>query len=238
MDDLQHWLLTEDGTLGHWTPLVMFGLLMCSGIGIPVSEDVVNIPAGVLAGKGLYSVWVILIAAYLGVIGGDALWFFLMGRFGTRLLQRRWFKRMVHPRRLLQVKYQFETRGPWVLVAARFIPGTRSPVITAAGLLHMPWRSFLLVQCVCVAITVPLQVGLGFLIGRQLGGEDLARSAGLVASVIAGVLLISIAIPMVIQFMQRAKVPPRARAAWLRRYRPGRPAPRLAAANAVGSAGT
>jgi membrane protein DedA with SNARE-associated domain len=219
LEDLQAWLTEHGASLGAWSPFLVFGLLLLSGFGIPVSEDVVNLPAGILVGQGSWPLVPILIACYLGVIGGDAIWFFNLRTFGTPLLHRRWFKRFVHPKRLLQVKHQIDRRGAWVLVAARFIPGMRSPVLTASALLHMPWRHFFLVEFLCVLITVPMQVGAGYLIGRHLGSDDLARTATLVVAVIAGVLVVSALVPLGIQAWRRKHPLPRARASWLRRYR-------------------
>lgn len=230
-DDLQVWLTENGAALGAWSPAIVFGLLLLSGFGIPVSEDVVNLPAGILIGKGAWPLVPILITCYVGVIAGDVIWFFNLRTFGTPLLHRRWFKRFVHPKRLLQVKHQIDRRGPWVLVAARFIPGARSPVLTAAALLHMPWRSFLLVEFICCLFTVPMQVGAGYLIGRHLASDDLAGTAALVVGVIFGVMLVSIAVPAALQAWQGKHPPPRAKSSWLRRYRSRKPQ-RLAPPNA------
>ena len=223
MEELQAWLTTNGTALGAWSPLIVFGLLLLSGFGIPVSEDVVNLPAGILVGQGAWPAVPILISCYLGVIAGDALWFFNLRTFGTPLLHRRWFKRFVHPKRLLQVKHQIDRRGPWVLVAARFIPGARSPVLTASALLHMPWKSFLLVEFICCLFTVPMQVGVGYLIGRHLGSDDLAGTVALVVGVIVGIMLFSVATPAALQAWQSKHPLPRAKSEWLRRYRSRKP---------------
>ncbi len=220
MEDLQVWLTEHGASLGAWAPWLVVGLLLLSGFGIPVSEDVVNLPAGILVGQGSWPLVPILIACYVGVIAGDLIWFFNLRTFGTPLLHRRWFKRFVHPKRLLQVKHQIDRRGAWVLVAARFMPGMRSPVLTAAALLHMPWRHFLLVEFTCCLITVPLQVGAGYLIGRQLGSDNLANTLLLLVGVVVAVLAISAAVPVALQAWRRRHPLPRARAAWLRNYRP------------------
>lgn len=225
VEDL-HSLISEHGaTFGPWAPWIVLGLLLLAGVGIPLSEDVVNIPAGVLIGEGIWPLGPVLLAAYVGVIAGDVLWVALLRRFGTPLMHRRWFKRFVHPRRLLQVKHQIERRGGVVLAAARFIPGTRAPVITAAGLMHMPWRTFLTVECLCCLVTVPVQVGIGVLIGRQLTGHDAARSIAVLLAVVAAVMLTSAMIPAIIHHFQSKRSVPRAPAAWLREFRSpsGRP---------------
>jgi membrane protein DedA with SNARE-associated domain len=219
VEDLQAWLTEHGASLGQWAPWLIVGLLLLSGFGIPVSEDVVNVPAGILIGQGSWPLVPILIACYVGVIAGDLIWFFNLRTFGTPLLHRRWFKRFVHPRRLLQVKEQIDRRGAWVLVAARFIPGMRSPVLTAAALLHMPWRHFLIVQFTCCAATVPMQIGAGYLIGRHLGSDDLARTLLLLVGVVVAVLAISAAVPLAVQAWRRRHPLPRARVAWLRNHR-------------------
>ena len=120
--------------LSEYGWLAMIMLLLASGVGIPIGEELVNVPAGIFVGQGEMPMLSTFLAAYAGVLGGDFLWFWLCGRYGRRLLGYRWFRRMVHPRRVLQVKHQFDRKGGWVLLIARFIPGTRSPALTIAAL--------------------------------------------------------------------------------------------------------
>lgn len=105
--------------LGDYGWLAMIALLLASGIGIPIGEELVNVPAGVFVGNGEMAVIPTFIAAYVGVLGGDFLWFSICRFFGRGLLKRRWFRRFVHPRRLLQAKHQFDRRGAGVLVLAQ-----------------------------------------------------------------------------------------------------------------------
>lgn len=206
-------------------PLAVFLLLMLSGIGIPLSEDLVVIPAGLFVGNGELPLWPTLLAAYCGVVGSDLLWFLICHRYGSHLLHRRWFKRLVHPRRLLEAKYQIERHGAWVIVMARFIPASRTPTITISGLLHLPLWRFALATAACVLVTAPLQLGLGFLIARGLGTQ---KTADLVAYVLAAVALVTAVVLARRWWLQQRRATahrmPRARAVWLRRFRlPGLP---------------
>ena len=45
--------------LGSYGPFAVFLLLMLTGIGIPLGEDVVIIPAGILAGAGTLDPWLL-----------------------------------------------------------------------------------------------------------------------------------------------------------------------------------
>lgn len=205
--------------LGQYGWLAMIVLLLASGVGIPIGEELVNVPAGIFVGKGEMPVWSTFLAAYVGVLGGDFLWFWICARFGRRLLGVRWFRRIVHPRRVLQVKHQFDRRGAWVLLIARFIPGTRSPALTIAALMHMPLRKFIPVELVCCAITTPLQVGIGILIGRELAGQSLQTTIFTALGVIASIVALTALFNWWISSRRKGGPSPRAPIAWLRNHR-------------------
>jgi len=214
---MQAWIAENLHTFGPWA---VFFLLMLSGIGVPLGADVIVIPAGILVCRGDLPLWETLIAAYVGVCAADTLWFLVITRYGAPLLHRRWFKRMVHPRRLLEAKHQMEQRGTWVVVCARFIPGSRTSVITVAGLLHLkPWK-FISATCACVAITAPMQIGFGWLIARGFRSDD---DAELVQWIIGAIVLAAVLV-FVYRMWRRHRVsdasrPPRARVRWLKRFR-------------------
>ncbi len=206
--------------LGTYGWIAMIVLLLASGVGIPIGEEVVNVPAGIFVGRGEMEPTSTFVAAYLGVLGGDFLWFWICSRFGTRLLHYRGFRRFVHPRRLLQAKHQFDRRGASVLMIARFIPGTRSPALTIAALMHMPWRKFIAVELVCCALTTPLQVGLGILIGRGLAGQSLPTVVFSALGIVAGIIALTALVNWWVASRRKDSGPaPRARIAWLRRAR-------------------
>lgn len=201
-------------------PLAIFVVLVLSGVGLHLSEDFILIPAGFFAATtDRLPLWETLLAAYFGLIIGDMLWVTLCRRFGTRLVHTRWFKRIVHPRRLLEAKHQMEQRGVVALVLARFIPGTRTPVITMAGILHMPWWKFLLVELVTAAVTVPLQTGIGYLVGKGVGN---ARSTGELLIWLLALLAATVAVMLGIHWWVQARKAsgraPRSKVAWLRTF--------------------
>ncbi|MDG2292556.1 MAG: DedA family protein, partial [Phycisphaerales bacterium] len=179
----------------------------------------INIPAGMLVADNHSLMWPVLIAAYVGVICGDVLWFIVVSRWGARLLHVRRFKRILHPRRLLQAKYRIDRHGAWIIVLARFIPASRTTTITVAGMLHLPFWKFFLATVSCVLITAPVQVGVGWLIGRELttrGTFDLIQWS-------VGLFLLAAVLVAVIWLWRRQRRhgghPPRARVAWLKQFR-------------------
>ena len=193
---------------------------MLTGIGIPLGEELIVIPAGILLGFGdLQPWWMTAMFAYLGVVCSDCMWFTLCWTYGTPLLHKKWFKRAVHPRRLLQVKHQIEERGTWVIVMARFIPGSRTPAITAAGVLHLPFWKFALATASVTGLTVPLQLGLGYLISQGVATHESSDRILWIVAVVVGILAVLLTLAWWRQIRSHRHRPPRAKAAWLRRFR-------------------
>jgi membrane protein DedA with SNARE-associated domain len=147
------------------------------------------------------------------------MWYCLCSRYGTRLLHMRAFRRLVHPRRLLEVKHQMDRRGAWIIVVARFLPGSRTSAITVAGILHMPFWKFLTATACCVMITAPIQLGIGILGARMLGVRDTAE----MLQAVVGLMLLAMATMGAIRLLRRHRRshrrPPRAKARWLRHFR-------------------
>ncbi len=219
---MQEFVLESMHLLG---PLAVFGLLMLSGVGVPLGEDIILIPAGTLIAKDLMNGPLTWLMAYTGVLGADLVWFTVCSRYGTPLLHKRWFKRAAHPRRLLEAKHQIEKRGVWVIVMARFIPGSRTPAITMAGLLHMRFLHFFLAEACCVAATVSIQLGIGYLIGRNIGTESTGELILTLLGVAVFVMAVLFGLNWWRQRRQSDERPPRAKMAWLRRFRRGRRRP-------------
>lgn len=221
-DRLPKWI--EQG-VRRYGPITVFFAFIVSGVGLHLSEDLILIPAGYLAaGDPHHPVrlfWEFAFWAYLGIVIGDAAWFWMCRTFGTRFLHSRWFKRFMHPRRLLEIKHQMDRRGALVLLAARFIPGTRTPVITMGGLLHMAWWKFLLVELTCVLASAPLQMAVGWFAAKAASSAGVTRLSHQIAIGVA----VTVAFVVLMYFVhvwfkarQSKRRPPRAPARWLRLY--------------------
>jgi membrane protein DedA with SNARE-associated domain len=197
--------------------LAMVGLLLLSGVGLPIGEEMIVIPAGILIATGKFDPLTTAVCAWIAICTADFLWFTLCRRFGTPWLQRPWFKRLVHPRRLLEMKHQLDRRGMWFIVLARFIPSSRTAAITTAGIFRLSYWKFVLPTMICAALTVPLQLLVGWLIGSGLESERSWAAAGMR---IAGVLAVGIVSIALVRWRRARKYgprPKRAKAVWLRR---------------------
>jgi membrane protein DedA with SNARE-associated domain len=211
----------EEG-IDKFGAITVFVAFLVSGIGLHLSEDLILIPAGWLSANDPRFFWELAAAAYAGIVLGDLGWFLLCHTFGARLLQSKFFKRMFHPRRLLEVKHQIDQRGVLVLIAARFIPGTRTPVITMCGVLHMATWKFITVEAVCVLVTAPMQMAIGWLAfhaAEQAGVTDIFHQIMIGVAVTLAVVIGLWLVHRAIEQRKSKKRPPRANVAWLRTFR-------------------
>jgi membrane protein DedA with SNARE-associated domain len=88
--------------------------------------------------------WIMLPVCIVGVVLSDGL-LYGMGRFfGPRLLQHRFMARLVPPDKRAKIERNFHRYGVKILLFARLLPGIRSPIFITAGIMRLPFRSFLL----------------------------------------------------------------------------------------------
>ena len=63
--------------LSTYGPIAVFVLLMLSGFGIALGEEMVVIPAGLFIASGEMGFWPTALAAYVAIVAADCLWFVL-----------------------------------------------------------------------------------------------------------------------------------------------------------------
>src|SRR6266487_131136 len=132
-----------------------------------LQEDVPTAGAALLAAAGHLSWQAGFLGCFLGIWVGDALLYLLARGAGRPLLQRSWAKRFFDPAAVARSERWFATKGPWLLLSSRFVPGTRLPTYLAAGFLRLPFGRFLLVTGTAVAVWT---VGV-FLLAKAFGPD-------------------------------------------------------------------
>jgi membrane-associated protein len=215
--------LREWGTrLVEYGPVAIFVAFVISGIGLHLSEDFILVPAGIFAYEQYVQTgsweWFIKasVAAWLGIVAGDAGWIWICRHFGGKLLGWKKFRRLIGPRTLLEFKYEMDRRGAWALLIARFIPGARTPMVTMSGLMQLPWWKILAVEAAGVLITAPLQIGIGVgvaKIGSQF--ESAAHRWMLYIGATLAVVALMGVVHVLISRRRSKHRPPRAPMRWL-----------------------
>lgn len=136
---------------GHFTQLVadasgwaygiVFLLAMLDSILPVVPSETAAITAGVVAGAGDLSLWVVIVAAAAGAFVGDNIAYAIGHLAGDRIVARV-IRGEKGQHRLDWAERQLQERGGVLIIGARFIPGGRTAVTISAGLLGYPWRRF------------------------------------------------------------------------------------------------
>ncbi len=123
-------LLTELGTNAPYMPyVVVLGLILLSGLGLPIPEDIPLILAGYLCypGHGYADPWVLFPLTFLAVVGADVMVFVLGRRYGHHVPKLPLMRRFLTEKRLARTERLLHTHGGKFLFVARFMPGPCCP---------------------------------------------------------------------------------------------------------------
>ena len=175
-------LLNFSGPLPY---VLVFTILLACGLGLPIPEDITLFAAGLLSFYGKANVYSMIVVSMLGVLIGDSIIFLLGAKYGRVLTQKRFFRKILTPERLIYVKEKLRKQGNKVIFAARFMPGLRAPVYFSAGTLHLPYRVFIFYDGLASAISVPAIV-----YSVYYFGEDLEKVVGTIKKVEHGIFIV------------------------------------------------
>ncbi|HYF42099.1 MAG TPA: DedA family protein [Ramlibacter sp.] len=146
---------------------LLFAVLVGSGFGLPMNEDILLLVAAALTLKGVMEPLPLIAVAWAGLVIADLLIFHWGRVFGSRLLEHRAAARLMPPERLAATQRTMQRWGPATIFMARFMPGVRTAVYFAAGSLKMHYRQQVLFDGAAAAIELPLLVyGVRYLGGR------------------------------------------------------------------------
>jgi membrane protein DedA with SNARE-associated domain len=153
----------------------VFGLLLAAGFGAPVPEELPVAIAGALVGHAAqapvpeHPVWYVMLPVCIaGVVVSDGVLYGIGRLWGPRLLDRPWVRsRLLPPDRRARIEENFHRRGVRILLAARFLPGIRTPIFLMAGVLRVPLGQFLLADGLYAVPGVTLLFGLAYLFTDQ-----------------------------------------------------------------------
>lgn len=168
---------------------LVFGILVASGFGLPMNEDILLVTAAALTLSGVMEPWPLVMVAWCGLLIADGLIFHWGRLFGARLLEHRLLAHAISPQRLAAMQGFMQRAGPAAIFLARFMPGVRSAVYLAAGSLKLPYRQQFLYDGLAAAVEVPLLV---FAV-RYVGGrwqELVPSSPWAQGALLAGAMLL------------------------------------------------
>jgi membrane protein DedA with SNARE-associated domain len=150
-------ILIAQGSLG-----LIFVVLLAAGLGIPIPEDIPLVAAGVLAYQGAAPFWVALLVCAIGVLLGDTMIFMIARRLGPRAMQRKFFQRLLPPKRRERIEKLFGRWGGGVIFGARHVAGLRAPVFAFAGMHGMSYKKFIFYDFLGLCVSAPWMLGVGY----------------------------------------------------------------------------
>jgi len=155
-------------TSGVHAYAVVFGLLVVCGLGLPLPEDIPMAACGYLIWEGSMRTMPAFMVAFIGVLAGDSILYFIGRRLGPAVLER---QRLFRERRVRRVRAYFRKYGPKFIFFARFVLGIRAAVFFTAGALRVPYRTFLLLDGLAALVSIPVWMALGYGLGHWYGTE-------------------------------------------------------------------
>jgi membrane protein DedA with SNARE-associated domain len=153
-----------------------------------VEGDMSLVLAGILAHLGVMPVVGAMVCGALGNLTGDTAWY-VVGRCYHGRIKSTWFYRRVGA----GVERVASRIGPWQLLAARVVYGTRNASMLFWGMMSLPLTRFLLTDGLGCALASAGFVGLGYILGHgadSVMGNISRLEHGFLAALVVGGLVI------------------------------------------------
>jgi membrane protein DedA with SNARE-associated domain len=147
----------------------IFFVMMLTGAGLPIPEEVPIIAAGIASSQGNLNPWIAFACLLAGALIGDCIMYYIGYHFGRGVVKdHRWWARFLTPAREDQIEEKFRKHGLGVFFVARFLVGLRSPVYITAGILRVSFRRFLVIDLICATAVVGTFFSLTYFFGENI----------------------------------------------------------------------
>lgn len=143
-------------------------ILMLISLSTLISEDLTCIGAGLMAARGLIGFWPATVSCFIGIFLGDIA-LYLAGKWlGRPALRYAPFKWLISESDLQKSAEWFAAKGPAIIIASRFLPGSRLPTYFSAGVIGAGFWMFAGYFVLAAVVWTPMLVGLSMIIGNEL----------------------------------------------------------------------
>ena len=194
--------------------LAVVGMMLASGFGLPLPEEVTLLSVGVLAFMGSrpdlfppptpgatpVNMHHAAMVSFTAVVMADSLIYGLGRMWGRKFLYHERMRRIVSLEALQKVEERTKRYGMVAVFAFRFTPGVRFPGHLACGAMKFEFWKFLLVDCFAAVISVPTQIYL-----VAIYGEPIIKFLQEVKIVIFALLALALMIFIIKRFAVRKK---------------------------------
>ncbi len=186
--------MTASTLLGTWGYPALLLLLILTGVGSPIPEDLLLLTAGYLVSSDVFQWPLALGIGLFGVVASD-LMLYSAGRHIAWRSARRGEDPYLSARRLQRATRWFGRIGERLIFVARLTPGTRAVVFITAGIHAVPASRFLRYDLFGAALWVPTMLVIGHSAGAHVGTitdtiESLGRGSAWAFGTASGLLLL------------------------------------------------
>lgn len=177
-----------------WIYITLFLFAFVENVFPPSPSDVVIVIAGSLVGTGAISFIISLIFATVGSITGFMLMFYIGSTVDKKVIQSGRF-RYIPVNSIDKVEIWFRKYGYMVIVANRFMPGTRAVISFFAGISNLDPKRTITLCFVSALLWNIIMLYLGFVFGDNVEMVDkyLTTYSNIVIAVTIIVILFFIA---------------------------------------------
>lgn len=143
----------------------------------PVPGDTVVVFGAYLVSTGQLNFWGVYISTTVGSIAGFITMYYIGKKFGRSFIYKKSRSKYFKEEQIKKVEIWFGNWGYWVIVANRFLSGTRSVISLFAGLFHLNAFYVIILALLSALLWHALLITAGLLVGTnwELITEILSR---------------------------------------------------------------
>ena len=135
----------------------------------PIPGDTVVVLGAYLVSIGQLNFWGVFISTTIGSVAGFVTMYYIGRKFGRSFIYKKSRSRIFKEDDIQKVELWFGKWGYWVIVANRFLSGTRSVISLFAGLFHLNATLVIVLSFVSALIWNGLLLFAGMLVGKNWG---------------------------------------------------------------------
>jgi len=165
-------ILTKIATFPpFWIYITLFFFAFIENVFPPSPSDVLLVVGGTLIGTGAISFILALSFATLGSITGFMLMFYIGSTVDKKVIHSGKFK-YIPVDAINKVETWFRKHGFFIIVANRFMPGTRAVISFFAGISHLDPKRTITLCFVSALLWNTIMLYLGFVFGDNVATVD------------------------------------------------------------------
>lgn len=202
---MDSWLTQLAATAPYAPYLVLVLIMILTGLGLPLPEDLPIILGGYLAAT-MASVdpTTMLVALFISLMGSDAIVFWMGRRYGHHVPKLPLLRRYLTDKRLAKAEKLLHKHGGKFVFVARFLPGLRTPALLTAGTFKLPYWKLLLYDGSAALISVPTVFLLAYIFSGEIDQVRKWIQEGQLA--VIGVIFLIVALIVAVKMLFKRKL--------------------------------